>query len=313
MEKISKQLIIRNLEYPFESVHILLFNSDFINKVYENTEYKIKSFIGSDWSIKNSGFSIYGPNDSNIVFELSSLTKNDFIRENNFLITQINNERLNFGLRAQFSVIKNTCDSTSIVEVRLNYQFDEDLKIFEKYIKITELKEMINKIMDSVQILLNQSSGDNKIPKLILNQSFMIKINYKDAFNFFYNWNNISKALKTDKGWKIVNEENDEKDKKQYKNFYILINSDIKINYRVKSINKVKNEKIEIVYDKSGKNYLPALNNYIKFTFFNINNKLSLFLYETHLPYNISSSLYKTISYYLFYCNNQSKKYIENL
>ncbi len=59
--------------------------------------------------------------------------------------------------------------------MRLNYQFDEDFKIFEKYIKITELKEMINKIMDSVQILLNQSSGDNKIPKLILNQSFIIK------------------------------------------------------------------------------------------------------------------------------------------
>ena len=313
MEKISKQLIIRNLEYPFESVHILLFNSDFINKVYENTEYKIKSFIGSDWSIKNSGFSIYGPNDSNIVFELSSLTKNDFIRENNYLLTQINNERLNFGLEAQFSVIKNTSDSTSIVEVRLNYQFDDDLKMLEKYIKISQLKEMINKIMDSVQILLNQSSSDNKIPKLILNQSFMIKINYKDAFNFFYNWNNISKALKTDKGWKIVNEENDEKDKKQYKNFYILINSDIKINYRIKSINKVKNEKIEIVYDKSGKNYLPALNNYIKFTFFNINSELSQFLYETHLPFNIASSLYKTVSYYLFYCNNQSKKYIENL
>ena len=313
METISKQLFILNLKYPFESVHVLLFNSDFVKIIFEKSEIKLKSFIGSDWSIKNSGFSIYGPNDSNIVFELSSLTKNDFIRENNFLITQINNERLNFGLKAQFSVIKNTCDSTSILEARLNYQFDEDLKIFEKYIKISQLKEMINKIMDSVQILLNQSSSDNKIPKLILNQSFMIKINYKDAFNFFYNWNNISKALKTDKGWKIVNEENDEKDKKQYKNFYILINSDIKINYRVKSINKVKNEKIEIVYDKSGKNYLPALNNYIKFTFFNINNKLSLFLYETHLPYNISSSLYKTIYNYLFYCNNQSKKYIENL
>ena len=313
MEKISKQIIIINLKYPFESVHILLFNSDFINKVYENTEYKIKSFIGSDWSIKNSGFSFYGPNGFNIVFVLLSITKNDFIRENNYLLTQINNERLNFGLEAQFSVIKNTSDSTSIVEVRLNYQFDDDLKMFEKYIKISQLKEIYNKIMDSIQILFNQSSGDNKIPKLILNQSFIIKKNYKEAFNFFYNWNNISKALKTDKGWKIVNGENDEKDKKQYKNFYILINSDIKINYRVKSINKVKNEKIEIVYDKSGKNYLPALNNYIKFTFFNINNKLSLFLYETHLPYNISSSLYKTISYYLFYCNNQSKKYIENL
>ena len=175
MEKISKQLFILNLKYPFESVHVLLFNPDFIRIIFEKSEFKLKSFIGSDWSIKNSGFSIYGPNDSNIIFELSSLTKNDFIRENNYLLTQINNERLNFGLEAQFSVIKNTSDSTSIVEVRLNYRFDDDLKIFEKYIKISQLKEIINKIMDSVQFLLNQSSGDNKIPKLILNQSFIIK------------------------------------------------------------------------------------------------------------------------------------------
>ena len=136
MEKISKQLFILNLKYPFESVHILLFNSDFVKIIFEKSEFKLKSFIGSDQSIKNSGFCIYGPNGSNIVFELSNIIKNDFIRENNFLITQINNERLNFRLETQFSVIKNTCDSTSIVEVRFNYQFDEDLKIFEKYIKI---------------------------------------------------------------------------------------------------------------------------------------------------------------------------------
>ena len=255
MEKISKQLFILNLKYPFESVHILLFNSDFIKKIFENTEYKIKLFIGSDWSIKNSGFSFYGPNSYNSVFELINLTKNDFIRENNFLITQINNERLNFGLKAQFSVIKNTCDNTSILEIRFNYQFDDDLIIFEKYIKISHLKEIFKKIMTRIEILFSQSSGKEKIPKIILNQSFIIKKNYKDAFNFFYNWNNIAKALKTDKGWKIVNEENYEKDKQQYKNFYILINNDIRINYRVKSINEVKNEKIEIVYDKSGKNY----------------------------------------------------------
>ena len=92
-----------------------------------------------------------------------------------------------------------------------------------------------------------------------------------------------------------------------------MIDSDIKINYRVKSINEVKNEKIEIVYDKSGKNYTPALNNYIKFTFCKIDKDLSLFLYETHLPFNIISSIYQTVSYYLFYCNYQSRKYIEGI
>ena len=313
MKKKTKQLFILNLKYPFESVHTLLFNSDYIKKIFDNSEYQIKFFIGSDWSIKNSGFSFYGPNGYNSVFELLSITENDFIRESNFSTIQINGERLNIDLITQFSLINNTCDNTSIIEIRFNYQFDEDLIIFEKYIKISHLKEILKKIMTRIEILFSQSSGKEKIPKIILNQSFIIKKNYKDAFNFFYNWNNIAKALKTDKGWKIVNEENYEKDKKQYKNFYILINNDIRINYRVKSINEVKNEKIEIVYDKSGKNYVPALNNYIKFTFFNINSELTLFLYETHLPFNIASSIYKTVSYYLFYCNNQSRNYIENL
>ena len=313
MKKKTKQLFILNLKYPFESVHTLLFNSDYIKKIFDNSEYQIKFFIGSDWSIKNSGFSFYGPNGYNSVFELLSITENDFIRESNFSTIQINGERLNIELITQFSLINNTCDNTSIIEIRFNYQFDEDLIILEKYIKISHLKEILKKIMTRIEILFSQSSGKEKIPKIILNQSFIIKKNYKDAFNFFYNWNNIAKALKTDKGWKIVNEENYEKDKQQYKNFYILINNDIRINYRVQSINEVKNEKIEIVYDKSGKNYVPALNNYIKFTFFNINSELTLFLYETHLPFNIASSIYKTVSYYLFYCNNQSRNYIENL
>ena len=313
MKKKTKQLFILNLKYPFESVHTLLFNSDYIKKIFDNSEYQIKFFIGSDWSIKNSGFSFYGPNGYNSVFELLSIIENDFIRESNFSTIQINGERLNIDLITQFSLINNTCDNTSIIEIRFNYQFDEDLIILEKYIKISHLKEILKKIMTRIEILFSQSSGKEKIPKIILNQSFIIKKNYKDAFNFFYNWNNIAKALKTDKGWKIVNEENYEKDKQQYKNFYILINNDIRINYRVQSINEVKNEKIEIVYDKSGKNYVPALNNYIKFTFFNINSELTLFLYETHLPFNIASSIYKTVSYYLFYCNNQSRNYIENL
>lgn len=60
-------------------------------------------------------------------------------------------------------------------------------------------------------------------------------------------------------------------------------------------------------------NYVPALNNFIKFTFFHIDKDLTLFLYETHLPFNIVSSIYQTVSYYLFYCNYQSRKYIENL
>ena len=313
MDKKTKQIFLLNLSYPFESVHTLLFDSDLIKNIFVDSEYKVKFFLGSDWSIKNSGFSFYGPNKLNSVFELKNIIKNDFIRENTYSITQINEEQINLELECQFSLIKNTCDSTCIMEMRINHQSENDLTILEQYVKISYLKEIVNKIMAKIKILYNQTPNDNKIPKIILNHSFIIKKNYKDSFDFFYNWNNMAKTLKMDKVWKIINEDSYEKDKQEYKNFSIIIKDNIKIYYKVISIKEIKNEKIEIVYEKYGKNYVPALNNFIKFTFFYIDKNLTAFLYETHFPFNISSSIFQTVSYYLFYCNYQSRKYMENL
>ena len=317
MKNRTKQIFIMNLNYPFVSVHKLLFESELIKQNFENSEYKIKLFIGSDWSIQNSGFCFYGPNGLYCVFELKYIYKDDFIRKNIYSILQINTNKINNDLEAEFSLIKNTCDNTCIMEMRLNYQSEQDLIDFKNNIKISYLKEIINKIMTKIKILFNQvNNKEENIPKTILNHSFIIKKNYKESFNFFYNWNdNLAKTLKTDKVWKIINEQNEEKEKdgNQYKNFSILINDDIKVCYKIKSIVEDKEKKIEIIYDKSGKNFVPALNNYIKFTFFNIDRNLCLFLYETHLPFNINSSIYQTVSNYLFYCNYQSRKYIEHL
>ena len=317
MKNRTKQIFIMNLNYPFVSVHKLLFESELIKQNFENSEYKIKLFIGSDWSIQNSGFCFYGPNGLYCVFELKYIYKDDFIRKNIYSILQINTNKINKDLEAEFSLIKNTCDNTCIMEMRLNYQSEQDLIDFKNNIKISYLKEIINKIMTKIKILYNKvNNKEENILKTILNHSFIIKKNYKESFNFFYNWNdNLAKTLKTDKIWKIINEQNEEKEKdgNQYKNFSILINDDIKVSYKIKSIVEDKEKKIEIIYDKSGKNFVPALNNYIKFTFFNIDKNLCLFLYETHLPFNINSSIYQTVSNYLFYCNYQSRKYIEHL
>ena len=315
MKNRTKQIFIMDLNYPFESVHKLLFESELIKQNFENSEYKIKLFIGSDWSIQNSGFCFYGPNGLYSVLELKYISKDDFLRKNTYSILQINSNKINKDLEAEFSLIKNTCDNTCVMETRLNYQSEQDIIDFENNIKFSHIKEIINKIMTKIKIIFNQvRNKEENIPKTILNHSFIIKKNYKESFNFFYNWNNnLAKTLKTEKVWKIMNEENKEKDKNQYKNFSILINDDIKIYYKIKSIVEDKEKKIEIIYDKSGKNFVPALNNYIKFTFFNIDKNLCLFLYETHLPFNINSSIYQTVSNYLFYCNYQSRKYIEHL
>ena len=315
MKRGTKQIFIMNLNYPFESVHKLLFESELIKKIFESSEFKIKLFIGSDWSIQNSGFCFYGPNGLYCVFELKYFSIDDFMRRNIYSILQINMDKKIPEIDAEFSLIKNTCDNTCIMEMRLNYQSEQNIIDFENSIKISYLKEILNKIMTKIKILFNQATNkDENIPKTIISHSFIIKKNYKESFNFFYNWNNnLAKTLKTDKVWKIINEQYFENDENQYKNFSILINGDIRIYYKIKSITEDKGKKVEIIYDKSGKNFVPALNNYIKFTFFNVDKNLCLFLYETHLPFNINSSIYQTVSNYLLYCNYQSRKYIEHL
>ena len=162
------------------------------------------------------------------------------------------------------------------------------------------------KLFDKKNLLFNNGLSKNK-NFITINHSFTIKKNYKEAFNFFYNWNNLAKSIKTDKAWKIIKEEND----KKYKDFYIVINDNVKVHYQVISIEEINDTKIEIVYNKTN-NSFPALNNYIKFSFFNITKDLCFFLYETHLPINISSSIFQKVSYYLYYCNKKLKDYIEN-
>ena len=117
----------------------------------------------------------------------------------------------------------------------------------------------------------------------------------------------MAKSIKADKAWKIISEENAQK----YKDFYIIINENIKVHYHVISIDEVNNEKIEILYNKTT-NSSPALNNFIKFSFFNIAKSICFFLYETHLPTNISASIYQTVSYYVYYCNKKAKNNMEN-
>ena len=310
MEKIkTKQIYIHQFEYPFEAIMKLLLKTETFGQMFENEQFKIKKFIGSDWVIKESGFIFFINNDKSIAFALKSIKKNDFIRVNRYKITHLNGVEFDEEIEIEASLIKNTIDNTTIVEVRLEFNTDLALNNLEKYIAIPLIKKVIEKIYSKINLIFQKITNINE-NILIVNHSFTIKRNYKEAFNFFYNWNNMAKSLKTDKIWKIKSENKEETNNK-YKDFYIIINQNIKLHYHVISIDEVKDEKIEIVYHKTTDS-IPALNNYIKFSFFNISKNLCFFLYETHLPLNISSSIYQTVSYYVFYCNKKSKNYIEN-
>ena len=306
MEKIkTKQIYVHQFEYSFEAIMQLLLKTETFGQIFENENFKIKKFIGSDWVIKGSGFIIFFiNNDTSVAFALKNIKKNDFIRVNRYKITHLNGEEFDEEIEIEASLVKNTIDNTTIIEVRLEFNTDLAINNLEKYIAIPLIKKVIEKIYSKINLIFQKITNINE-NSIIVNHSFTIKRNYKEAFNFFYNWNNMAKSLKTDKIWKIKSENKEETNNK-YKDFYIIINQNIKLHYHVISIDEVKDEKIEIVYHKTTDS-IPALNNYIKFSFFNISKNLCFFLYETHLPLNISSSIYQTVSYYVFYCNKKSK------
>ena len=302
----SRQLYIEKLDYPFDSLRQIVNNDQINEQIFIKDNLKIKKFIGSGWSIKDSGFIFYGPNDINVVFSIKKIENNDFIYSIKYLITHLNGFECNKEIYYYNSLIKNTNDNSTIIESRLEYEIDFNLDELEKYINLTLGQKIIKKIYLKIKSILNEKININK--NLIINHSFTINKNYKDAFNFFYNWNNMAKSIKADKSWKIITEEND----KKYKDFDIIINDSIKVHYHIISIDEVEGEKIEIVYNKTNNSSSPALNHFIKFSFFKISKDLCFFLYETHLPINITSPIYETISHYVYYCNKKSKKYIEN-
>ena len=302
-----KQLYITSFAYPLDSVKTIFYGQKTLDLLCKSQNFCLKKFLGSDWSIIGSGFMFSLPNNFNAVFTVSNIESNDFNIINKYKITYLNEKKSNNNLEIVVSLINNTIDYSTIIEFSLYFENDSDIEIID----FSLIKNILSQICYKINSLFKiyDKEDKNKI-SLVVNHSFIIKKYYKDAFNFYYNWNNMAKSLKTEKVWKIKSE-NLKDDDIKYKNFSIIINENIKIHYRVMSIEEEKDKKIEIIYNKTG-NSFPALNNYIKFSFFHIAKDICYFLYETHLPINTSSSIFQTSSNYVYYCNKKSKNYFEN-
>ena len=304
--KNSKQIYITSFGYPIDSIGTFIFSNKAYDLFCAKKDFHIKKFLGSDWTIIGSGFILSGPKDLNVVFTVSNFEKNDFNVINIFTITYLNgNLYKNNKNEIVLSLIRNTTDNTTIMECKFEFEKESDLLYIQDFIDFSTVKKMFSNFCHNLKLLISISKNS-----LSINQSFIIRNNYKESFNFFYNWNNYAKSLKTDKIWKIINE-NEEQDNKEYKNYSIIINEKIKIHYRVISIEEKQDEKIEIVYRKTGNSY-PALNEYIKLSFFNIEKDLCFFLYNTQIPLNINSSMFQICSNFLFYCNKKCKIFFES-
>ena len=307
----SKQLYIQSYAYPLDTVKLIFFDNNIYNSLFESEEFYIKRFIGSDWSIIGSGFNFSYKNNFNIVFTVSDIINNEFNFINKYSITHINDIKNMNILNFIFSIINNTCDSSTIVEFQLEYEKDSDIQNLEKFIKISLIKKILSQICFRINSLFKMYNVNYNNKHIKIKHSFIIRKYYKDVFHFFYNLNNIAKSLKTDKIWQIKNE-NEKDDNINYKNFSIIIKNNIKLHYKVISLKEEKNHKIEIVYKKTG-NSFPALNDYIKFSFFDIGKDICYSLYETHLPINISCYIFQICFNYIYYCNKKSKQYFENI
>jgi hypothetical protein len=302
-----KQLYITSFAYPLDAVKTIFYGQKTLDLLCKSQDFCIKKFLGSDWSIIGSGFMFSLPNNFNAVFTVSNIESNDFNIINKYKITYLNEKKSNNNLEIVVSLINNTIDYSTIIEFSLYFENDSDIEVID----FSLIKNILSQICYKINSLFKiyDKEDKNKI-SLVVNHSFIIKKYYKDAFNFYYNWNNMAKSLKTEKVWKIKSE-NLKDDDIRFQNFSIIINENIKIHYRVMSIEEEKDKKIEIIYNKTG-NSFPALNNYIKFSFFHIAKDICYFLYETHLPINTSSSIFQTSSNYVYYCNKKSKNYFEN-
>ena len=309
---ISKQLYITTFNYPLNSVKTLLFKSNTFDLLYKTDNCTVKMFIGSDWSILGSGFSYFGPNNLKIIFTISKIQIDDFEFINKYSISYINDIKNEKNAAIVLNLISNTSNNTTVIEYRLECEKESDFEYINKLLDISLTKKIISRFCNGASGLFKKVNQENpnKKESLIINHSFTIHKNYKDAFNFFYKFENIAKSIKTDKIW-IIKRENEEKDNPEYKNFSVIINDNMKIHYQVDSIYE-DDKKIEIIHKKTS-NSFPSLNEFNKTAFFNISKNLCFFVYETHLPINTNSFVFNTCSNYTFYCNNKSKIYFENM
>ena len=309
----SKQLYITSFDYPLNSVKKLFFKRQTFDLLYKKKECNVKMFIGSDWSIIGSGFQFNGPNDLKVVYTITKIVIGDFEHISKYLVTHVNSQKSDKNIELVLSLISNTSNNSTVIEYRLEYEKESDYDYIIKLIDISLIQKILSKFCFDANDLFKRYNVENinNSEFLKINHSFIIQKNYKEAFNFYYNWENIAKSLQTEDIWKINQVHNENVDNPNHKSFSVNINKNIKILYKIVSLKYDKN-KIEIIYNKTA-NSFPALNAYIKMEFINLSKDTCFFLYETHLPININSSLFNTISNYLYYCNKKSKNYFEKL
>lgn len=298
----TKQLYVRNFDYPLETINYMSCDENALSNI------KLKKFIGSDWGVKGSGYLWTGPNNLSAVFIIEGVDQSDFSVNKYFTVSYLNNTKLKNKVILETSLFRVTFDNSTIVDFRINYETDDALEEIEKISPLQQYQKIFEIYCNDLFRIFKET---NNMSDIILNNSYTIKTNYINAFNFTSDLKNTAKYLNTDKVWNIQCDKREE-DNQTYIDFIITVNEKVVIKYTAVKINKIENKQIEIEYKKSC-NSFPAMNEYMKFLAVNISKDLCYFLFQTSLPIYISSYNLNRISDYVNYCNKRAKKAIEHL
>ena len=294
--KFSHQICIINLDHPFELIESLYSNTKLIIKLFDSSEVKIKRFIGSNINVDGSGFLWQGKNNNSFSFETNKELLPNFKKSYFFKIMYINNSLLKENIIIELSIYKNTDDNSTIIDYSFGqFAYNDYTKKASMILLGFGIKDYF---LNGVNNLKNYIEKSNELIKI--NHSLCLNTDLETAYKIFRDFNYTSKALGTDKFWKI-----------QYKDnsiYSVSMNNGVNVDFHIykELVNKDGSKTLFI-------HKYPSLNEWIKIEFFRISENSCILVHETKVPMKINSSLHNLISDYTLYILKKLKLFIETL
>lgn len=308
------------LNYPFDSLQTLFLNSKTMKNIFQDKDFKIKPFIGSDSNINGSGFIWQGLDNITVVLINNIITNQDFSKSYIYKISHINDQIIKGDNFFEIHIIKNTCENTSILKSNFRYLLDFDFSLFKSFHQnfILIMKKFSDKI--------NEYLIDKQELFTSITHSMIINNHYIESFYFFRDMRNFVKGMGTEGKWDVkvksiisnsnqnsinYNNNSNHYDCKYNNIFSIKVNSDTIINYTIITGEDKKDEYKSFTITKTSGN-CPCLNGCMKLSFYNIDKKKCLLIHETKIPVNIPSPIFNTLNDFTLYCIKKTKNLLES-
>ena len=298
------QIYTISLDFPFITIESIFLKSKIIKELFENDIVKIKNYIGSDFNIDGSGFLFHGINNSTLSIEITSKNITNFMKSYFLKILNINDFYIKENITIEINIYNNSYNNNTVIEFCFGECINND---YTKWVRAKLLKLKIKSYFEYICIKLKKYiiniSNISYIRYIKMYHSIMIKVNYKTVSKYFKDFNYTAKAIGTNQLLDI-----------KYNNnltYSVNMNNGIIVNYQI--YKEIKNlEESETLFFHKFKGNEPALNEWTKIDFFNIDKNICLLIHETKLPENINSVLYNTIYDFTIYVLKKLKIYIES-